>query len=80
MLWKSSFISIKMFMTNLFQGTNLSYDRYLREVVMALEEDPEFRKKLEESNVSDIKVSKPIFSYSVTYQVHRIWILRVLHV
>ncbi|XP_067654901.1 nucleobindin-2-like [Haliotis asinina] len=36
-------------------GTNLSYDRYLREVVMALEEDPEFRKKLEESNVSDIK-------------------------
>ncbi|XP_046364935.1 nucleobindin-2-like isoform X3 [Haliotis rufescens] len=37
------------------EGTNLPYDRYLREVVMALEEDPEFRKKLEESNVSDIK-------------------------
>ncbi|KAL3841928.1 hypothetical protein ACJMK2_020014 [Sinanodonta woodiana] len=35
--------------------TGLEYDRYLREVVMALEEDEVFRKKLEESNISDIK-------------------------
>ena len=34
----------------------LEYERYLREVVMALEEDESFRKKLEETNMTDIKV------------------------
>ena len=42
-----------------FQGFGLEYDRYLREVVMALEEDDAFRKKLEETNMTDIKVSLP---------------------
>lgn len=40
------------------QDTGLHYDRYLKEVVMTLEEDPEFRKKLEEANVTDIKSGK----------------------
>ncbi|KAL5006660.1 hypothetical protein ScPMuIL_015466 [Solemya velum] len=38
--------------------TGLEYDRYLREVVMTLEEDVGFRKKLEEANVTDIKNGK----------------------
>ena len=42
---------------SLLQGFGLEYDRYLREVVMALEEDEAFRKKLEETNMTDIKVS-----------------------
>lgn len=46
------------------QDTGLHYDRYLKEVVMTLEEDPEFRKKLEEANVTDIKVFKKIFLYN----------------
>ncbi|XP_041366563.1 nucleobindin-2-like isoform X2 [Gigantopelta aegis] len=37
------------------QNTGLLYDRYLKEVVSALETDPDFKKKLEEANVSDIK-------------------------
>ena len=40
------------------QDTGLDYDRYLKEVVEALEEDPDFRKKLEESNATDIKSGK----------------------
>ncbi|XP_052235551.1 nucleobindin-2-like isoform X2 [Dreissena polymorpha] len=36
----------------------LEYERYLREVVMALEEDDEFRKKLETMNMTDIKNGK----------------------
>jgi hypothetical protein len=32
----------------------------IKEVVEALEEDPDFRKKLEESNATDIKVNKEI--------------------
>ncbi len=38
------------------QGFGLEYDRYLKEVVMALEEDSAFREKLEQMNISDIKV------------------------
>lgn len=38
------------------QHTGLEYDRYLKEIVMALEEDPEFKKKLEAANTTDIKV------------------------
>lgn len=49
------------FVLLLLQDTGLHYDRYLKEVVMTLEEDPEFRKKLEEANVTDIKVLKKIF-------------------
>ncbi|VDI13554.1 nucleobindin [Mytilus galloprovincialis] len=40
------------------EDTGLEYDRYLKEVVMALEEDPDFRKKLEETNATDIKNGK----------------------
>lgn len=39
-------------------GFGLEYDRYLREIVMALEEDESFRKKLEETNMTDIKSGK----------------------
>ena len=40
-----------------FQYMGVEYERYLREVVNVLETDPIFKKKLEESNVSDIKVT-----------------------
>lgn len=43
-------------MSSYFQSFGLEYERYLREVVMALEEDESFRKKLEEANMTDIKV------------------------
>ena len=39
-----------------FQNFGLEYERYLKEIVSALETDEAFRKKLEESNISDIKV------------------------
>lgn len=35
----------------------LEYERYLREVVEALEADPEFRKKLDKAPEADIRVS-----------------------
>ncbi|XP_076116084.1 nucleobindin-2-like isoform X1 [Mytilus galloprovincialis] len=44
--------------TDMEEDTGLEYDRYLKEVVMALEEDPDFRKKLEETNATDIKNGK----------------------
>lgn len=37
------------------EGTGLEYDRYLRQVVEALESDDVFRKRLESANISDIK-------------------------
>lgn len=40
-----------------FQNFGLEYERYLKEIVSALETDEAFRKKLEESNISDIKVT-----------------------
>ncbi|XP_069132243.1 nucleobindin-2-like isoform X2 [Argopecten irradians] len=40
------------------EHTGLEYDRYLKEIIMVLEEDPQFRKKLEEANVTDIKSGK----------------------
>lgn len=51
------------------QDTGLHYDRYLKEVVMTLEEDPEFRKKLEEANVTDIKVLKKFFLYNISLKI-----------
>lgn len=36
---------------------NLEYERYLREVVNALETDDEFRKKLDNATDVDIRVS-----------------------
>ena len=41
-----------------FQNFGLEYERYLKEIVSALETDETFRKKLEESNISDIKVTR----------------------
>ena len=41
------------------QSFGLEYERYLKEVVGVLESDEVFRKKLQESNVSEIKV-KPV--------------------
>lgn len=35
----------------------MEYQRYLQEVVSVLESDPEFRKKLETVNETDIRVS-----------------------
>ncbi|XP_065578042.1 nucleobindin-2-like [Artemia franciscana] len=40
------------------QGLGLEYERYVKEVVQALESDPEFRKKLENSDPEDIKKGK----------------------
>ena len=34
----------------------MQYERYLKEVVNILEEDEGFKKKLEESNITDIQV------------------------
>ncbi|CAF4703533.1 unnamed protein product, partial [Rotaria magnacalcarata] len=34
---------------------NLEYGRYLKEVVEILESDPEFKKKIENASLSDIK-------------------------
>lgn len=39
-----------------FQGA-LEYERYLKEVVNALETDPEFRKKLDNASEVDVRVS-----------------------
>lgn len=36
--------------------TALEYERYLKEVVEALESDPEFRKKLDKAPEADIRV------------------------
>lgn len=35
----------------------LEYERYLKEVVNALESDPEFRKKLDNATEADVRVS-----------------------
>lgn len=40
------------------QNFGLEYERYLKEVVNVLESDEGFKKKLEESNISDIKVTQ----------------------
>lgn len=34
----------------------MEYDRYLKEVVQALESDPQFRQKLEKAEDTDIRV------------------------
>ena len=39
-----------------FQLNNLEYGRYLKEVVEILENDPEFKKKIENASLDDIKV------------------------
>jgi nucleobindin len=38
------------------QDIGLEYNRYLQEVVQALESDPKFREKLEKAEVADIRV------------------------
>lgn len=35
---------------------NIEYERYLKEVVSALESDPEFRKKLDNATEVDVRV------------------------
>jgi len=40
------------------QNFGLEYERYLKEIVSALETDEAFRTKLEESNLTDIKVTR----------------------
>ena len=39
------------------EAYGLAYEQYLKEVVSTLESDPEFKKKLEESNTTDIQVN-----------------------
>jgi hypothetical protein len=39
-------------------GFLIEYNRYLKEVVTALDSDPEFKSKLEKAEESDIRVSK----------------------
>lgn len=48
--------------------TALEYERYLREVVEALEADPEFRKKLDKAPEADIRVSR--MGISLNYVFH----------
>lgn len=43
----------------------LEYERYLKEVVNALESDPEFRKKLDNASEVDVRVSIPFHLYEV---------------
>lgn len=50
-----------------FQNFGLEYERYLKEVVGVLESDETFRKKLEESNISDIKVVQLIDRISLAW-------------
>ncbi|XP_033099207.1 nucleobindin-2-like isoform X4 [Anneissia japonica] len=38
--------------------TGLEYDKYLRQVISVLEKDPEMRKKMESSNLEDLKSGK----------------------
>ena len=40
----------------LFKLNNLEYGRYLKEVVEILENDPEFKRKIENASIDDIKV------------------------
>lgn len=60
--------SVFNWMSSYFQSFGLEYERYLREVVMALEEDESFRKKLEEANMTDIKVRN-------SWQANRNWLI-----
>lgn len=50
---------------NILQKLGLEYEHYLKEVVAILESDENFRKKLEESNISDIKVMRQLETASV---------------
>ena len=61
--------SIGYFSPSVFQNFGLEYERYLKEVVNVLETDPEFKKKLEESNVTDIKVS-PFYFIKMIARLH----------
>lgn len=38
----------------------MEYHRYLKEVVQALESDPDFRERLEKADDEDVRVSSPI--------------------
>lgn len=53
--------------------TALEYERYLREVVEALEADPEFRKKLDKAPDADIRVS---LIFPQGYSPFRKWLIR----
>lgn len=52
----------------------MEYHRYLKEVVNALESDPEFRKKLEKADEADIRVSCLIGFYSFCISFHLIFL------
>lgn len=57
--WKLFYID-NMYLSYGFQ-TNLEYERYLKEIVNALETDPEFRAKLDKTDEADIRVSSKNF-------------------
>lgn len=61
---KSLIYSVLIFgvnvLVNILQKLGLEYEHYLKEVVAILESDENFRKKLEESNISDIKVMRQL--------------------
>merc|ERR1711962_1269923 len=50
--------------------TGLEYDRYLREVVNILEEDEDFRKKLENTSIDDIKTGA--IAHQLEYVSHHV--------
>lgn len=62
------------------QDTGLHYDRYLREVVEALEKDPHFKEKLKNVNMEELRVSlyfKYIFLKALWWCEHLAFIFRL---
>lgn len=54
--------------------TALEYERYLKEVVEALESDPEFRKKLDKAPEADIRVSCEMNQFYLSLKIIRVHI------
>lgn len=50
-LWREILFFIRL-------QSNLEYERYLKEVVGALESDPDFRQKLDNATEVDVRVSR----------------------
>lgn len=60
-------VSINLHAVDFFlQDTGLEYDRYLKEIVSVLEDDVEFRKKMESADPEHFKVVRYIFSDGVS--------------
>ena len=58
-------VYIHIFYRNLQEELGIEYTRYLRQVIETLEKDETFKKKLENAQDHDIKVSYRVAVYSV---------------